>query len=599
MLEVKVSRKVSCRAYGSIELTSPELAHLKVFASTPPAAASPAQATAASTNERRKLDVMVLPSLALPCRASGLPDWPPGPRSYARAHTWKPVCTASDKASIGQIFCMDAAIGHRRWAGYRAFPRYFFLGAAMNDVSRSFRGNSNAARDIAHHLHPYTNFKKHEESGPLTIVRGRGVYVMDDDGKEYIEGMAGLWSAALGFSNERLATVAYEQMKQLPFYHAFNHRSHEPAINLAEKLKAMAPVAMSKVFFANSGSEANDTVVKMVWYMNNALGRPNKKKIVARLKGYHGITVASGSLTGLPANHRSFDLPIAGIVHTMTPHYYRGAKDGETEEQFATRCAEELEQLIIKEGGADQVAAMICEPVMGAGGVIAPPKGYYEKIQAVCRKYDMLFIADEVICGFGRTGNVWGSQTLNIQPDILTCAKALSASFLPISAVMVNDKVYQALATESDKIGTWGHGFTYSGHPVAAAVALEAQKIYDEIDLFGHAKRMSPTFQKHLQSFAGHPLVGEAMSVGMVGALEIVADKKTKTPFDLVAVGAGNRVYNHAVAQGLFIRNMGDRVAICPPLIINETELADLFGRLHKAFDATLAELKSEGVFKG
>jgi 4-aminobutyrate--pyruvate transaminase len=242
---------------------------------------------------------------------------------------------------------------------------------------------------------------------------------------------------------------------------------------------------------------------------------------------------------------------------------------------------------------------MICEPVMGAGGVIVPPKGYYEKIQAVCTKYDMLFVADEVICGFGRTGNVWGSQTMNIKPDILTCAKALSASFLPISAVMVSEKVYQALMSESDKIGTWGHGFTYSGHPVAAAVALEAQKIYDETDLFGHAKRMSPIFSKHVQSFADHPLVGEAMSIGMMGALEIVADKKTKAPFDLVAVGAGLRVYNHAVARGLFIRNMGDRVAICPPLVINETELGDLFGRLRQAFDATLADLTSEGLFKG
>ena len=469
----------------------------------------------------------------------------------------------------------------------------------MNDISRSFRGNSNAARDIAHHLHPYTNFKKHEATGPLTIVRGRGVYVMDDDGKEYIEGMAGLWSAALGFSNERLATVAYEQMKQLPFYHAFNQRSHEPAIDLAEKLKSMAPVEMSKVFFANSGSEANDTVVKMVWYMNHALGRPLKKKIVGRLKGYHGITVASGSLTGLPNNHRSFDLPIQGIVHTSCPHFYRFGHDGETEEQFATRCAQELEDLIVKEGGAEQVAAMICEPVMGAGGVIVPPKGYYEKIQAVCKKYDMLFVADEVICGFGRTGNVWGSQTMGIKPDILTCAKALSASFLPISAVMIVDKVYQALMMESDKIGTWGHGFTYSGHPVAAAVALEAQKIYDETDLFGHAKRLSPVFHKHIQSFADHPLVGEAMSVGMMGAIEMVADKKTKASFDMATVGAGNRVATHAQARGLFIRNMGDRIAVCPPLIINETELADLFGRLRQSIDATLADLRSEGHFKG
>ncbi|MBM3646711.1 MAG: aspartate aminotransferase family protein [Alphaproteobacteria bacterium] len=469
----------------------------------------------------------------------------------------------------------------------------------MNDVSRSFRGNSNAARDIAHHLHPQTNLDKHETIGPLTIVRGRGIYVVDDDGKEYIEGMAGLWSAALGFSNERLARVAYEQMKQLPYYHAFHHRSHEPAIDLAEKLKQMAPVEMSKVFFANSGSEANDTVVKMVWYMNNALGRPAKKKIISRLKGYHGITLASASLTGLPNNHRSFDVPLPGFFHTLTPHYYRNGKDGESEEQFATRCAEELEALIAKEGGADQVAAMICEPVLGAGGVIVPPKGYYEKIQAVCAKYDMLFIADEVICGFGRTGSVWGCQTLNIKPDILTCAKALSASFLPISAVMVNERVYQALKSESGKIGTWGHGFTYSGHPVAAAVALEAQKIYDEIDLYGHAKRMSPVFQKHIQSFADHPLVGEAMGVGMFGALEVVADKKTRAPFDMATVGAGNRVYNHAVARGLFIRNMGDRVAICPPLIINETELADLFGRVRQSLDATLTDLKAEGHFKG
>ena len=242
---------------------------------------------------------------------------------------------------------------------------------------------------------------------------------------------------------------------------------------------------------------------------------------------------------------------------------------------------------------------MICEPVMGAGGVIVPPKGYYEKIQAVCKKYDMLFVADEVICGFGRTGNVWGSQTMGIKPDILTCAKALSASFLPISAVMINDKVYQALMMESDKIGTWGHGFTYSGHPVAAAVALEAQKIYDETDLFGHAKRLTPVFHNHVQSFADHPLIGEAMSVGMMGALEVVADKKTRTSFDMATVGAGNRVSTHAQARGLFVRNMGDRIAVCPPLIINEAELADLFGRLRQSLDATLADLKSEGHFKG
>ncbi len=467
----------------------------------------------------------------------------------------------------------------------------------MNQITRSLRGNSNAARDIASHLHPYTNFKKHESEGPLTIVRGRGVHVIDDDGKEYIEGMAGLWSASLGFDNERLAKVAYDQLRQLPFYHSFNHRSHEPAINLAEKLLEMAPVPMSKVFFANSGSEANDSVIKMVWYMNNALGRPQKKKIISRIKGYHGVTVASASLTGLPTNHKSFDLPIAGILHTSCPHYYRFAKDGESEEQFATRCAEELEALIQKEG-PDTVAAMICEPVMGAGGVIVPPKGYYEKIQAVLKKHDILLISDEVICGFGRTGNTWGSQTMGMKPDILSCAKALSASFLPISAVMVNERVYQALMTESDKIGVWGHGFTYSGHPVAAAVALEAQKIYDETDLFGHAARLAPHFQQRLHSFKDHPLTGETMGVGLMGAIEVVADKKTKAAFE-PAGAAGGKIAKHAMDAGLIIRNMADRIAICPPLVITQAETDELFNRLRKAFDATLAEMRADGSFKG
>ncbi|MCW5749269.1 MAG: aminotransferase class III-fold pyridoxal phosphate-dependent enzyme, partial [Alphaproteobacteria bacterium] len=330
---------------------------------------------------------------------------------------------------------------------------------------------------------------------------------------------------------------------------------------------------------------------------NNALGRPAKKKIISRIKGYHGVTVAAASLTGLPNNHRSFDLPIPNILHTSCPHHYRFAQDGETEEQFATRCAQELEQLILKEG-PDTVAAMICEPVMGAGGVIVPPRTYYAKIQAVLKKYDVLFVADEVICGFGRTGNVWGCQTLGLEPDILSCAKALSASFLPISAVMVNERVYQALRSESDKIGVFGHGYTYSGHPVAAAVALEAQKIYDEIDLFGHARRMSEPFQRHLKALGEHPLVGETMGVGMVGAAELVADKKTKATFDPLG-SAGNIVSRHAQEAGLLVRNMADRIAVCPPLIIQPAEIDDLFGRLRGALDAGLAELRAAGKFSG
>ena len=288
-----------------------------------------------------------------------------------------------------------------------------------------FGANSAAARDIANVLHPYTDLQTHQQVGPMVVTRGKGVRVWDDTGKDYIESVAGLWCASLGFDNERLVQAAVAQMRKLPFYHAFTAKSHEPLIDLSEMLIQRAPVPMSKVFFANSGSEANDSAIKMIWYFNNAVGRPDKKKIIGRLKGYHGITLASASLTGIPHNHRAFDLPLPGFVHTMSPHHYHGANPGESEEAFASRCADELEKLILAEG-PDTVAAMWAEPIMGAGGVIVPPRTYFEKIQAVLRKYDVLFVADEVICGFWRTGNYWGSQTLNMQPDILTCAKALS-----------------------------------------------------------------------------------------------------------------------------------------------------------------------------
>ena len=267
-----------------------------------------------------------------------------------------------------------------------------------------FGANSAAARDIANVLHPYTDLKNHLETGPVVISRGKGVRVWDDTGKEYIESVAGLWCAALGFDNERLVQAAANQMRKLPFYHAFTAKSHEPMIDLAEMLIERAPLPMSKVFFANSGSEANDSAIKMVWYLNNALGRPKKKKIIGRRRGYHGITLAAASLTGLPANHRSFDVPLPGFVHTMCPHHYHEGLPGESEDDFATRCADELEKLILAEG-PDTVAAMWAEPIMGAGGVVVPPRGYFPKIQAVLRKYDVLLVADEVICGFWRTGN--------------------------------------------------------------------------------------------------------------------------------------------------------------------------------------------------
>jgi 4-aminobutyrate--pyruvate transaminase len=456
--------------------------------------------------------------------------------------------------------------------------------------------NSNAARDIAHVLHPYTDHKAHQQTGPVVITRGKGVRVWDEQGKEYIEAVAGLWCASLGFDNERLVKAATAQMQKLPFYHSFTAKSHEPLIDLSEMLIERAPVPMSKVFFANSGSEANDSALKMIWYYNNAIGRPKKKKIISRLKAYHGITIASGSLTGLPANHRLFDLPIQGILHTATPHHYHGAKPGESEEDFATRLAAELEELILRED-PETVAAFFAEPVMGAGGVMVPPATYFEKIQAVLKKYDVLFVADEVICGFGRTGNYWGCQTFGLKPDILTCAKALSSSFLPISAVMVNETVFQGLAEGSHTIGTWGHGFTYSGHPVPAAVAIETLKIYDEMDMLSHVRRVGPYMQEQLrQRFANHPLVGEVRGVGLVAAIELVQDKATHKNFD-AARRIGARLTKLGEEQGVILRGLAnDVIAFSPPLVITEAEIDDMLDRTSRALEVLTQQMQKESL---
>ncbi len=446
-----------------------------------------------------------------------------------------------------------------------------------------------ATRDIASVLHPYTNLRKHETQGPLVIVRGKGVYVYDDAGNEYIETLAGLWCTALGFSEPRLAEAAHRQLSNLPFYHSFAHKSHDVGIALAERLLAMLPVKMSKVFFNSSGSEANDTAIKMVWYYRNALGQHRKKKILSRLRGYHGVTVATASLTGLPDNHRDWDLPIPQVRHADCPHFYRYGKVGESEEQFATRMAESLENQILRED-PETVAAFIAEPVQGAGGVILPPATYFDKVQAVLRKYDVLLIADEVICGFGRTGNMFGSQTYNLQPDIITMAKALSSAYVPISATAISDKLYQAFLAQSDKIGQFAHGYTYSGHPVAAAVALEALKIYEERDIVGHVRKVSPSLQQGLREFADRPFVGEVRGVGLIAAIELVRDKATRASFDR-KLGVGQLIANAAQKEGLIVRALGDTIAFCPPLVITETETTELLRRLCRAFDAALPEI--------
>lgn len=449
-------------------------------------------------------------------------------------------------------------------------------------------------RDVETLVHPYTNLDTHRRVGPLVLERGKGVYLYDTEGKPYLEGMAGLWCTSLGYGNEELVETAREQMMKLPFTHLFGGKSHDPAIELAEKLKEMAPIPVSKVFFGASGSDANDTQIKLIWYYNNALGRPKKKKIIARLKGYHGVTIASASLTGLPNNHIDFDLPIQNILHTSCPHHYRFGLEGESEEDFATRLAHELEELILKEG-PDTVAAFIAEPVGGAGGVITPPKGYYEKIQPILKKYDVVFIADEVITGFGRLGTMFGSTAMNMQPHTMSLAKAITSAYFPLSAVLVPEFMYEAMIDESKKIGVFGHGFTYSGHPVGTAIGVKTMEIYERDNIVGHVQKLIPGFWKHLDTLRNHPLVGEVRGKGLVAGLELVADKASKKAFEAKqAVGA--KLNLMAQEEGLIVRNMGDTIAVCPPLVISEGEMDELFAKLGKALDRAEAFVRSEGL---
>lgn len=450
------------------------------------------------------------------------------------------------------------------------------MGTDLLDASR--------ARDVAYHVHPATNLAQLAEEGPHIFTKGEGVYVFDQNRKRYLEGMSGLWCASLGFSEARLVEAARRQMEELPFYHNFACKAVEPSVDLAALLVEKAPVPMSKVFFTNSGSEANDTQVKLVWYYNNILGRPKKKKIIARRGAYHGITIASGSMTGLPTQHSGFDLPIGRFLHTDCPHFYHYGAEGETEEQFASRLADNLEKLILAEG-PDTVAAFVAEPFLGAGGVITPPKGYFEKIQPILKRYDILFIVDEVISGFYRTGPMFGTQTYALKPDLITIAKALSAAYQPIGAVMMNEPVYQTLLEGSRKYGIFGTGYTYSGHPVPAAVALETQRIYDRDRIGDHVNSVSPHFQQRLHALAEHALVGEARGIGLIGAVELVENKKQRKNFP-AGLKLGAWVVRKAADHGLIARALAnDTVALCPPLIITKPQIDEMFDSLVRALD--------------
>ncbi|KAK4484393.1 hypothetical protein RD792_006972 [Penstemon davidsonii] len=374
-------------------------------------------------------------------------------------------------------------------------------------------------------LAPFTAGWQTTDLNPLVIEKSEGSYVYDTNGKKYLDALAGLWCNTLGGNEPRLVAAATKQLNTLPFYHSFWNRTTKPSLDLASELLEMFTAnKMAKVFFANSGSEANDSQVKLVWYYNNALGRPNKKKFIARTKAYHGSTLISASLSGLPALHQQFDLPAPFVLHTDCPHYWR-----ETEEEFSTRLANNLENLIIKEG-PDTIAAFIAEPVIGAGGVILPPATYFEKIQAVVKKYDILFIADEVICGFGRLGTMFGCDKYDIKPDLVSVAKALSSSYMPIAAVLVSPEVNDVIYSQSNKLGSFSHGFTYSGHPVSCAVALETLRIYKERNILESVNTLAPKFQR-VKQFSDSPIIGEIRGTGLILGTEFTDNKSPNEPF--------------------------------------------------------------------
>ncbi|XP_042411105.1 probable gamma-aminobutyrate transaminase 3, mitochondrial [Zingiber officinale] len=445
-------------------------------------------------------------------------------------------------------------------------------------------------------LAPFTAGWQTNDQHPLVIDRSEGSYVYDINGKKYLDSLAGLWCTALGGNEPRLVAAATAQLNKLPFYHSFWNRTTKPSLDLAKEiLDTFTARKMGKVFFTNSGSEANDSQVKLVWYYNNALGRPNKKKFIARSKAYHGSTLISASLSGLPALHQQFDLPVPFVLHTDCPHYWRYHLAGETEEEFSTRLANNLENLILKEG-PDTIAAFIAEPVMGAGGVIPPPKTYFEKVQAVVKKYDILFIADEVITAFGRLGTTFGCDKFKIQPDLVSIAKALSSAYMPIGAILVSPEIVEVIYSQSNKLGSFAHGFTYSGHPVSCAVALEAIKIYKERNIPEHVQSVSPRFQEGIRAFSESPIIGELRGIGLILGTEFSQNKSPNEPFPS-EWGVGAIFGSECVKRGMLVRVAGDNIMMSPPLVITPDEIDELvsiYGEALKSTEERVAELQSK-----
>ncbi|MCR8922952.1 aminotransferase [Dasania sp. GY-MA-18] len=442
-------------------------------------------------------------------------------------------------------------------------------------------------------IYPTTSFKATEQ---LILERGEGIYVYDNQGNQYLEGMAGLWCTSLGYGNEELISTVEEQMRKLTYSHMFGGKSHQVGMDLSDKLTEMVPVDNAKIFYGHSGSDANDSHIKMLRYYFNAIGKPEKRKIITRERAYHGVTVAAGSLTSLPVNLAHFDSPLEalGILRTDHAHYYHGAQNGETEAQFVDRITGNLEKMILEEG-PETIAAFIAEPITGASGVIVPPAGYYEKVQAILSKYDIFFWADEVITGFGRTGNDFGSTTMGIKPDMMSFAKQMSSAYFPISASVIRGDMYEAMIDQSAETGVFGHGYTYSGHPVGCAVALKVMEIYQRDNIFEKAAKTGEYMQSKMAAFKDHPLVGDIRGAGMIGAIELVANKDKGTPFATGAVG-GN-IMKTCQDNGLIVRAVaGSSAAFCPPLVTTEAQIDEMFEKFGKSLDQTLDFVKKENL---
>jgi L-2,4-diaminobutyrate transaminase len=455
--------------------------------------------------------------------------------------------------------------------------------------------------DRQHLLHPFTHLKDFADAKlPIRVVTGgQGVWITDQDGRRYLDAFGGLYCVNIGYGRQEVAEAMYEQAKTLAYAHAYAGQSNEPAILLASLIVGMAPGRMSRVYYGLSGSDANETQVKLVWYYNNVLGRPQKKKIISRHRGYHGATIIAGSLTGLPVFHKAFDLPLGPILHTRTPHWFWQGERGESEQAFSSRCAVELEQMILAEG-PDTVAAFIGEPMLGTGGLIPPPAGYWQAIVPVLRKYDILLIADEVICGFGRLGSNFGSTHYGFEPDLITVAKGLTSAYAPLSGVIVSDRIWETLEAGSAEFGPFAHGYTYSAHPVCAAAGLANLRIVKDENLAAKAKVSGQRLIAGLQrELAGHPLVGEVRGDGLLAAVEFVADRDARRPLD-PALKVGARIAAACLARGLIARAMphGDILGFAPPLVISAGEVDEVVNRTVAAVAEVTDQLTREKTLR-